>query len=598
MPSFAIPFVPGPVGSRLPDVRDFRQGPPDGLVPVEGEFLTLPLENYPLRVRKEDVQRGMIGVPHGERTKGEGMSKRTKVGASRRSRAVEAAGEAVVYSAGHARGILLALAGMALQWGFLHSVTFLETVLGAQAEVEPGSAWLVNSVCTLSVFLTTFLSSRRLAPLMEHRGVIVFATVSLAAGVALLVVGNLALRSPACNYLGNASVAFGAAPMIVMWGELYKYLNPKGEQLLVTLAAAALAVALYLVETLLPLALSATVFALLPFASLGCILHARDLLKESSNTWRARTVAKRKSPALLFVCIAVFSIPYNYLRNTAGLQDVLASATTWPAVLAVAAVALVAIALAESVAERRNVLLVPGFVLFLLSAAMLAHLLGDGGIAFAVPSFLYTGYYLFLAMVYLALGPIAAATGENPTRLFSGAMLANVAGLLSGSAMGGMERLFGPQTSALAVLGVTYALFTLGIMLLSNRSYSLFRINCLDEEEYSFEYLAPLAPFGHAHCGNETDSVESDEGRARSLLQAIARQCETASERYGLSAREKEVLVELVRGRTIASIAECLVVSENTIKAHTKSVYRKIGVHTREELLQSVEEADGEIRAN
>ena len=135
-------------------------------------------------------------------------------------------------------------------------------------------------------------------------------------------------------------------------------------------------------------------------------------------------------------------------------------------------------------------------------------------------------------------------------------------------------------------------------MLLSNRSYSLFRINCLDEEEYSFEYLAPLAPFGHAHCGDETDSVESDEGRARSLLQAIARQCETASERYGLSAREKEVLVELVRGRTIASIAECLVVSENTIKAHTKSVYRKIGVHTREELLQSVEEADGEIRAN
>ncbi|WP_162610869.1 response regulator transcription factor [Gordonibacter sp. An230] len=526
------------------------------------------------------------------------MSKRTKVGANRRSRAVEAAGEAVVYSAGHARGILLALAGMALQWGFLHSVTFLETVLGAQAEVEPGSAWLVNSVCTLSVFLTTFLSSRRLAPLMEHRGVIVFATVSLAAGVALLVVGNLALRSPACNYLGNASVAFGAAPMIVMWGELYKYLNPKGEQLLVTLAAAALAVALYLVETLLPLALSATVFALLPFASLGCILHARDLLKESSNTWRARTVAKRKSPALLFVCIAVFSIPYNYLRNTAGLQDVLASATTWPAVLAVAAVALVAIALAESVAERRNVLLVPGFVLFLLSAAMLAHLLGDGGIAFAVPSFLYTGYYLFLAMVYLALGPIAAATGENPTRLFSGAMLANVAGLLSGSAMGGMERLFGPQTSALAVLGVTYALFTLGIMLLSNRSYSLFRINCLDEEEYSFEYLAPLAPFGrHEAFGDGGDSGESDEGRTRSLLQAIARQCETASERYGLSAREKEVLVELVRGRTIASIAERLVVSENTIKAHTKSVYRKIGVHTREELLQSVEEADGEIRS-
>ena len=495
MPSFAIPFVPGPVGSRLPDARDFRQGPPDGLVPVEGEFLTPPLENYPLRVRKEDVQRGMIGVPHGERTKGEGMSKRTKVGANGRSRAVEAAGEAVVYSAGHARGILLALAGMALQWGFLHSVTFLGTVLGAQAEVEPGSAWLVNSVCTLSVFLTTFLSSRRLSPLMEHRGVIVFAAVSLAAGVALLVVGNLALRSPACNYLGNASVAFGAAPMIVMWGELYKYLNPKGEQLLVTLAAAALAVALYLVETLLPLALSATVFTLLPFASLGCILRARDLLKESSNTWRARTVAKRKSPALLFVCIAVFSIPYNLPAQHRRLAGCARQRHHWPAVLAVAAVALVAIALAESVAERRNVLLVPGFVLFLLSAAMLAHLLGDGGIAFAGAEFSVHGLLSVPRHGVPRPRAIAAATGETPRACSRGGDARKRRRPPVGLGDGRHGTLVRPSNVCPGRARRHVRAVHSGIMLLSNRSYSLFRINCLDEEEYTFEYLAPLAPF-------------------------------------------------------------------------------------------------------
>ena len=540
----------------------------------------------------------MIGVPHGERTEGEGMKSVSKTKSKERRRAVEGTGDAVVYSAGHAAGILLALAGMALQWAYLHSLTFLGTVLGTQAEVEPGSAWLVNSVCTLAVFLAAFLLSRRLAPLMERKGIVVFVAVSLAAGVVLLLAGNLALRSPACNYAGNALVALGATPMIIMWGELYKYLNPKGEQLLVTLAAAALAVALYLMETLLPTALSVAVFAILPFASLGCILRSRDLLKESSDTWRARAATKRKSPALFFVCIAVFSIPYNYLRNTGGLQDVLASPVAWPAVLSVAAVALVAIALAEYAAERRGVLLVPGFVLFLLSAAMLVHLLGDGGVALAVPSFLYTGYYLFLAMVYLALGPIAAATDENPTRLFSGAMLANVAGLLLGSAMGGMERWFGSQASTLAVLGVTYALFILGIMLLSNRSYSLFRVNCLDEEEYSFEYLVPLVPLERVRLSVGTGRVEAAEGQGRSLFEAIAEQCEAASERYGLSAREKEVLVELVRGRTIASIAEDLVVSENTIKAHTKAVYRKLGVHTREELLQSVEEVGSEIHSN
>ena len=91
---------------------------------------------------------------------------------------------------------------------------------GASKNAVAGSAWLVNSVCTLAVFLAAFLLSRRLAPLMERKGVVVFVAVSLAAGVVLLLAGNLALRSPACNYAGNALVALGATPMIIMWGEL------------------------------------------------------------------------------------------------------------------------------------------------------------------------------------------------------------------------------------------------------------------------------------------------------------------------------------------------------------------------------------------
>ena len=85
-------------------------------------------------------------------------------------------------------------------------------------------------------------------------------------------------------------------------------------------------------------------------------------------------------------------------------------------------------------------------------------------------------------------------------------------------------------------------------------------------------------------------SAASEESAgASTILDAIVEQCEAVSSRYRLSSREEEVLVELARGRTIASIAETLTVSENTIKAHTKSIYRKLGVHTREELLSCVE---------
>lgn len=73
-------------------------------------------------------------------------------------------------------------------------------------------------------------------------------------------------------------------------------------------------------------------------------------------------------------------------------------------------------------------------------------------------------------------------------------------------------------------------------------------------------------------------------------MQAITERCVNIGQRYGLSGRERDVLSELVRGRTIATIAGELGVSENTAKAHTKAIYRKLNVHTREELLTRVEQ--------
>ena len=164
-------------------------------------------------------------------------------------------------------------------------------------------------------------------------------------------------------------------------------------------------------------------------------------------------------------------------------------------------------------------------------------------------------------------------------------------GLLLGASLAAIESLLGIENTALTVLAITYTVLIAGIALLGNRSYSLFRINNFDEEEYSFEYIvphpadspvlaAPLPPV-------QPDAVSSG---ASSMLDAIQEQCAYVGKKYGLSRREQEVLVELVRGKTIASIADELTVSENTIKAHTKGIYRKLEVHTREELLGRVGE--------
>jgi LuxR family maltose regulon positive regulatory protein len=50
-----------------------------------------------------------------------------------------------------------------------------------------------------------------------------------------------------------------------------------------------------------------------------------------------------------------------------------------------------------------------------------------------------------------------------------------------------------------------------------------------------------------------------------------------------LSQQETRVLRLLAAGLSNAAIAKELVVSANTIKTHVKSIYRKLGVNSREE---------------
>ena len=53
----------------------------------------------------------------------------------------------------------------------------------------------------------------------------------------------------------------------------------------------------------------------------------------------------------------------------------------------------------------------------------------------------------------------------------------------------------------------------------------------------------------------------------------------------GLTEREVEVFKLLAKGRSKAFIAEELVLSENTVRGHSKHIYTKLGISSRQELL-------------
>ena len=55
--------------------------------------------------------------------------------------------------------------------------------------------------------------------------------------------------------------------------------------------------------------------------------------------------------------------------------------------------------------------------------------------------------------------------------------------------------------------------------------------------------------------------------------------------RYGLSARELEILDLFAQGRSANWIADNLTISKNTVRSHLRAIYTKLDVHTRQELL-------------
>ncbi len=60
---------------------------------------------------------------------------------------------------------------------------------------------------------------------------------------------------------------------------------------------------------------------------------------------------------------------------------------------------------------------------------------------------------------------------------------------------------------------------------------------------------------------------------------------------YGLSRREEEVFGLVSRGYTARRIAETLCVSESTAQTHIRRIYAKVGVHSKQELIEVLERA-------
>ena len=104
---------------------------------------------------------------------------------------------------------------------------------------------------------------------------------------------------------------------------------------------------------------------------------------------------------------------------------------------------------------------------------------------------------------------------------------------------------------------------------------------------------------------HERKRAESQARAADELLGRFAQEqesvrklrCDALADDHGLTNREKDILYLLAQGRDLAFICETLFLSKNTVKSYQKTIYAKLNVHSKQEIIDLVHgEPDGPRR--
>ena len=87
---------------------------------------------------------------------------------------------------------------------------------------------------------------------------------------------------------------------------------------------------------------------------------------------------------------------------------------------------------------------------------------------------------------------------------------------------------------------------------------------------------------------DDGDEDSSSAGADSSAVDLVSENVMIAARVFGLSSRETEVAALLARGRSLPFIQEELCISAGTSQTHARHIYKKMGVHSRQEFIDVI----------
>ena len=102
--------------------------------------------------------------------------------------------------------------------------------------------------------------------------------------------------------------------------------------------------------------------------------------------------------------------------------------------------------------------------------------------------------------------------------------------------------------------------------------------------------LAITFVFSVLHKSRFPEAGLEDSGSVRAGSKGMwMKRCNALGDACGLSERQKEVLALIAQGRSAKYVEQELSISLSTAQTHIRNIYRKVGVHSRQELLDEIE---------
>ncbi|MDO4501809.1 MAG: helix-turn-helix transcriptional regulator [Coriobacteriia bacterium] len=409
-------------------------------------------------------------------------------------------------------------------------------------------------------------------------------------------------ESSAIQVVSGLLTGGGSAFLTMIWGCRLSRLEPRDIALNAALSIS-LGFIAYAIIAALPQPSSGCVASLLPLGSLIALSWHRAKHGIPANPFhlaKTQPVDRIKLLVRYGLPVFVFGIALTLLKQTTTLSLLLSpTPAEQVSIVAAACLAFALFVGMEAVTERMATPLrffKPLIPLIAISAPL--ALISTGQPTPNLPGVLFMAVYMcFHMLLWDFLGELCQRYRCSPILIFGwGRALLTIAAVLivlpAGTLNDGLATFFDHQMQVMIlpiVIILAYVLLPSAGGAAALATTPVPAAAATDVESKAATDTAAAAQAQQVDAKAE-DTIETAPPQPAPL--SLSDRCEIVASRYQLSARESEVLTYLARGRNAAYIQGTLFISEGTTKTHMRHIYRKLDVHSQQELIQLVETAE------